>query len=308
MIIKKIFRNILDRLFLRKFDDIKIQKGQIFEKNLSLEIKNIKSLNQTYFKVFSQDTEDGILQYLLKSLNINTVKFVEIGTQDYSESNTRYIYETMRCEGLIIDPYPNLEKEINKILRVWKNKLKIHNDFVNSENINEILKQNSFNKDLDLFSIDIDGIDYWVLEKINPKISKIFVIEYNPYFGSNLEISAPNLEKFDRFKYHPSGLCWGASLKAIINLMKKKGYTFIGSNRLNCNSFFILNELLDKFNLNLPSIDNLSEFTDVKFNVLKTKDKKYVSFSDIKNDIKNLEVFDLITNKMVKFDEISQNI
>ena len=214
----------------------------------------------------------------------------------------------MRCEGLIIDPYPNLEKEINKILRVWKNKLKIHNDFVNSENINEILKQNSFNKDLDLFSIDIDGIDYWVLEKINPKISKIFVIEYNPYFGSNLEISAPNLEKFDRFKYHPSGLCWGASLKAIINLMKKKGYTFIGSNRLNCNSFFILNELLDKFNLNLPSIDNLSEFTDVKFNVLKTKDKKYVSFSDIKNDIKNLEVFDLITNKMVKFDEISQNI
>ena len=308
MIIEKIFRNILDRLFLRKFDDIKIQKGQIFEKNLSLEIKNIKSLNQTYFKVFSQDTEDGILQYLLKSLNINTVKFVEIGTQDYSESNTRYIYETMRCEGLVIDPYPNLEKEINKILRVWKNKLKVHNDFVNSENINEILKQNSFNKDLDLFSIDIDGIDYWVLEKINPKISKIFVIEYNPYFGSNLEISAPNLEKFDRFKYHPSGLCWGASLKAIINLMKKKGYTFIGSNRLNCNSFFILNELLDKFNLNLPSIDNLSEFTDVKFNVLKTKDKKYVSFSDIKNDIKNLEVFDLISNKMVKFDEISQNI
>ncbi len=308
MIIKKIFRNILDRLFLRKFDDIKIQKGQIFEKNLSLEIKNIKSLNQTYFKVFSQDTEDGILQYLLKSLNINTVKFVEIGTQDYSESNTRYIYETMRCEGLVIDPYPNLEKEINKILRVWKNKLKVHNDFVNSENINEILKQNSFNKDLDLFSIDIDGIDYWVLEKINPKISKIFVIEYNPYFGSNLEISAPNLEKFDRFKYHPSGLCWGASLKAIINLMKKKGYTFIGSNRLNCNSFFILNELLDKFNLNLPSIDNLSEFTDVKFNALKTKDKKYASFSDIKNDIKNLEVFDLITNKMVKFDEISQNI
>ena len=293
MIIKKIFRNILDRLFLRKFDDIKIQKGQIFEKNLSLEIKNIKSLNQTYFKVFSQDTEDGILQYLLKSLNINTVKFVEIGTQDYSESNTRYIYETMRCEGLVIDPYPNLEKEINKILRVWKNKLKVHNDFVNSENINEILKQNSFNKDLDLFSIDIDGIDYWVLEKINPKISKIFVIEYNPYFGSNLEISAPNLEKFDRFKYHPSGLCWGASLKAIINLMKKKGYTFIGSNRLNCNSFFILNELLDKFNLNLPSIDNLSEFTDVKFNALKTKDKKYASFSDIKNDIKNLEVFEL---------------
>ena len=304
MIIKKIFKYILDKLFLRKFDDIKIQKGQIFEQTLFSEIKNIKSLNQTYFKVFSQDTEDGILQYLLKSLNIQNVKFVEIGTQDYSESNTRYIYETMRCEGLIIDPYPDLEKKINKILRVWKNKLKIHNDYVNSENINEILKENSFNYDLDLFSIDIDGIDYWVLEKINPKISKIFVIEYNPYFGSKLEISAPNFEKFDRFKYHPSGICFGASLKAIINLMKKKGYTFLGSNRLNCNSFFVINELVDKFNLNIPNTENLSEFTDHKFNVLKTKGKKYTSFSDIKN----LEVFDLVKNKMVKFDDISQNI
>ena len=32
MKIKKLFRKLLDRLFLRKFDDIKIQKGQLFEK------------------------------------------------------------------------------------------------------------------------------------------------------------------------------------------------------------------------------------------------------------------------------------
>ena len=84
---------------------------QIFEKTLVSDLKNIKSLNQTYFKVFSQDVEDGIIQYLLKSLDIKNVKFVEIGTQDYSESNTRYIFETMRCNGLIIDPTPNLEKK-----------------------------------------------------------------------------------------------------------------------------------------------------------------------------------------------------
>ena len=82
--IKKILRIILDRLFLRKFDDIKIQKARSLKKICPLILKNIKSLNQTYFKVFSQDTEDGIIQYLLKSLNIQTVKFVEIGTQDYS--------------------------------------------------------------------------------------------------------------------------------------------------------------------------------------------------------------------------------
>ena len=90
--------------FLRKFDDIKIQKGQLFERFLETNLKKINNLNETHFKVFSQDYEDGIIQFFLKSLNIENVKFVEIGTQDYSESNTCYIFETKKCEGLLIDP------------------------------------------------------------------------------------------------------------------------------------------------------------------------------------------------------------
>ncbi len=306
--IKKFIRKFLNKLFTRNFDDIKIQKGQIFERYLNSDLKNIKNLNQAYFKVFSQDTEDGIIQFLLKSLDINTVRFVEIGTQDYSESNTRYIFETMRCEGLIIDPYPNLKKKVNSILRLWKNSLNIHNDYINPSNINEILKKNQFEKNLDIFSIDIDGIDYWVLEKIDTKISKIFIIEYNPYFGSKLEITSPNIEKFDRFKYHASGLCWGASLKAIVNLMKKKNYTFIGTNRLNCNSFFILDDLLHKINIDLPNSNDLSKFTEVKFNILKAKNKKFASLLDVENDIKNVEVFDLKQKKLVNFSQIFQDI
>ncbi len=65
---------------------------------------------------------------------------------------------------------------------------------------------------------------------------------------------------------------------------------------------------MDKINLDIPNTNDLSHFTDVKFNVLKTKNKKYASFLDIKNDIQNLEVFDLAKNKMVKFDEIIEKI
>ena len=91
IMLKKLIRKIIDRLFLRKFDDIKIQKGQLFERFLEKNLKKINNLNETYFKVFSQDYEDGIIQFFLKSLNVENVKFIEIGTQDYSESNTRYI-------------------------------------------------------------------------------------------------------------------------------------------------------------------------------------------------------------------------
>ena len=299
--IKKFLAYIINRLFSRKIDDIKIQKGKIFEFNLNKNLKSIKNIEDVYFKVFSQDFEDGIIQYLLKSLKISNVKFVEIGTQDYSESNTRYIFETMRCDGLIIDPYLNLEKKIKTFCKFWQNNLKIHNKYINSKNINDILEKYSFDKNIDLFSLDIDGIDYWILEKIKPKISKIFVIEYNPYFGHKKKVCAPNIKRFDRFEYHYSGFCFGASLISIISLMKKKGYTFIGTNRLNCNAFFLQDKLIHKINLKLPNIKNLLEFTEVKFNVLKNKNRKLVSMHNLKNEIQNIKVFSLDQNKLLPF-------
>lgn len=301
--LKKLIRKILNRLFLRKFDDIKVQKGQLFERHLEQNLNKITTIEETFFKVFSQDYEDGIIQYLIKSLGLKNIKFVEIGTQDYSESNTRYIFETMRCEGLIIDPTPNLKKKINSFLRTWKNTLTIHNDFINSNNIVEIIEKNSFDKNLDIFSLDIDGIDYWILEKLPKKIAKIFIIEYNPYFGSKKEICAPNIEYFDRFKYHSTGFCWGASLKAIIKLMKQKGYTFIGTNNLNVNSFFVQDEFINKIGFNLPNLNDLSKHTEVKFNLLKNKNGRLVSLNEVFNDIQNINVYNLNKQKLMPFNE-----
>jgi hypothetical protein len=303
-IIKQVFRKIFNKIFLRNLDDIKVQKGKIFEQKIQEKLNNFKNLNEVYFKVFSQDFEDGILQYLLKSLKILNVKFVEIGTQDYSESNTRYIFETMRCDGLIIDPYPNLKKKVKSFCKIWQNNLKIHNNYINSKNINKTLKKYSFDKDIDIFSVDIDGIDYWILNEIKPKISKIFIVEYNPYFGPQKEITAPNINKFDRFEYHYSGFCWGASLKAIINLMKRKGYYFIGTNRLNCNAFFILKELINKINIKLPNTKNLKDFTDAKFIVLKDKNNKNTAPQNIKNDLSKVIVYDLKKKILNSFEKI----
>ena len=68
------------------------------------------------------------------------------------------------------------------------------------------------------------------LYRQSKKISKIFIAEYNPYFGSELEITVPNIKNFNRTNYHYSNLCWGVSLKALIKIMELKGYIFIGSN------------------------------------------------------------------------------
>ena len=73
---------------------------------------NIKSLTEADYKVFSQTGEDGIIDYLLYSLDIKTPRFVEIGVGDYRESNTRFLYERASCKGLIIDVIKDLEKRV----------------------------------------------------------------------------------------------------------------------------------------------------------------------------------------------------
>ena len=100
--------------------------------------------------------------------------------------------------------------------------MNIINKSINSENILKILNENDTLNQLDLFSLDIDGIDYWILEKMPQNFSKIAVLEYNPLFGAELEITVPNIDNFSRTQYHYSNLCFGMSLKAAINLMNKK--------------------------------------------------------------------------------------
>jgi hypothetical protein len=303
--IKKIIKSIISVLKnQRELDNIKIQLAKKFFFDLKLNIKNIKEIEQVFYKVFSQNDEDGIIQYLLYSLNIKNPKFVEIGTENYSESNTRYIYETSCCDGLIIDGHKNLKEEISKYLPLYQGNLKIYNNFIEPETITEILKKNNFDKDLDIFSIDIDGADYWVIKELPDKISKIFIAEYNPYFGPDLEITVPNIKNFNRTNYHYSNLCWGSSLKAIIDVLKKKGFSFIGVNNLKNNAFFVLNEYSNLISLNQAK-QNLSAYTDAKYREGRDKSNKltYHSPEDVINIIANCEIIDLKDNQKKKISE-----
>ena len=185
-----------------------------------------KSIKESEFKVFSQNGEDGIVDYLLNKLSIENAKFIEIGTEDYNESNTRFLYESSNSKGLIVDDSFDIKK-LSYEIDLWKGRIIAVKERVTSSNIIPILKDNNFLDNIDLFSIDIDGVDYWIIKELPNKISKIFVAEFNPLFGPNLEITVPNIENFNRTKYHFSNLCWGMSLKALINIMNKKGYIFV---------------------------------------------------------------------------------
>ena len=72
--------------------------------------KDINKLHDVDYKIFSQNGEDGILDYLLYQLKIEKPKFIEIGVGDYTESNTRFIFDRCSPKGAIIDCIDNFEK------------------------------------------------------------------------------------------------------------------------------------------------------------------------------------------------------
>ena len=295
-ILNKFFSN---NLFRRNLDEIRLQNGNIYSFLLKTNLQNIKSLDELTFKTFSQNNEDAILEYLILSLKLNNINFVEVGTEDYSESNTRFLYEKYNCKGLIIDNTKNLYDKVSKLLPIWKGRLEIEETLVNANNINYLLKKHSLDNFLDIFSIDIDGIDYWIIKELPENISKIFIAEYNPYFGPKLEVTVPNIDNFNRTKYHFSNLCWGMSLKALINLMMKKNYSFIGSNLLRNNAFFVKKEYMKYLSINEVDLSNLEHFTNANYRESKNQKGELLYLNPEKNleFIRECEVFDIIRNK-----------
>ena len=306
--IKKRIKNFLSLIVSKANDRNIFTIGSAHFSEIQQHYSNIRNLNDADYKVFSQTGEDGIIDYLLYSLNIKVPKFVEIGVGDYRESNTRYIFEKNCCKGMIIDKNHNLKNKVSEVVKLWKGDLTIVETPVTSKNIVDILFSNSFGNNVDILSLDIDGIDYWIIDSLPEGFSKVAVVEYNSIFGSNLEVTIPNIENFDRKKYHYSYLCYGASLKALIKLMKRKKYVFVGTNIACHNAFFVLESEVKKLNLILPDTNDLTKYSTSHLSDSRTIDGKlgYLSGKQKLKEIENCEVIDLSDRekKLVKLKNI----
>ena len=114
-------------------------------------------------------------------------------------------------------------------------------------------------KKIGVFSIDIDGNDYWILKYLfNKKIfPEIIVVEYNSTF-LNKSITIPYNRNFERFKMHKSGWYHGASIVAFDKLMKSKNYSLVKV-VAGINAFFVNKEILKKAKLKKLSSKNIKE-------------------------------------------------
>lgn len=221
--------------------------------------ENFENLWDAGVKVYSQWDEDGILDFICQKLSLHKPGVLEIGAGNFTECNSRFLFEFRNANIFAVDARKDLAATINDNRLSWRSHLFHKSTWVYPENINEIISEAKVKlQRLDIFSLDLDGNDYWILRESDLEEFKVVVVEYNPIFGSKIPVSVPRDNEFVRTKKHYSNLYYGASLKAFIYELDKKGFTFIGSNRVGSNAFFVKKEFAARFNL---KTDNLDEFT-----------------------------------------------
>ena len=223
--------------FDHRLDALRAQVGGL--ESRMLRDRPLTSLREAEFSVFSQFGEDGIIQYLVQRVPIESAVFVEFGVEDYTESNTRFLLVHDNWSGLIMDGGEDHVAFLRRSGMDWRHDIQAKSAFVDRDNINGLIESAEISGDIGLLSVDIDGNDYWVLEAIDSVSPRILVAEYNSSFGPEAAVTIPYDPGFQRGLAHWSHLYWGASLAALDVLARRKGYVLVGGNSAGNNAFWV---------------------------------------------------------------------
>lgn len=289
---KKIITNLLG-VFLKKFFlnslyhyFVFFRTRKKFKKNINNNkvylkfSKKISDINNFEYKITSQNNEDGIIEYIFKKIK-NKKKFIEIGFSFYEFNTLNLIRKGW--SGKLIDYNQDESIALNNNLKYFypKSKVKIINSKVTKDNINELLEYDIAKKEVDFFSLDIDGNDYWVLQNLDISNFKVICCEYNHWLGKDKKIT---IKYSENFKFKDDGI-WGASLLAYTELLKKKNFSLIAVESSGTNAFYINNNI------------------NVKFKILCPK-KNFISVGRFYSEKRKKEIYNNIQKNLYRFIEV----
>lgn len=213
--------------------------------------QQIDMLRRFEFKIYSQSGEDGTLMGILSRVGTTNKKFMEIGIGNGDECNTANLSINHGWSGFLVDGDEQQVQNARHFYRYCPN-VRVEQCFVTTDNINELLISHRVTGEIDVMSLDIDGNDYWILEKLNVLHPRIVILEYNPTFGPERSVTVPYDPEFYRMNYHKSGYYHGASLTALTKLMSERGYILIGCDSNGYNSFFVRKDVAEGIFLEVP--------------------------------------------------------
>lgn len=261
----KFIKNLKESM--KKIDDISsviakpsAKNSQIAQRQLFCQIQTMKAqnclpkFNSVAFREYSQFDEDGIILYLFAVIGFTNRYCLDVAFAKPYGANTTNLLLNWGFGGTLIcgDEKEKLNAEDFFKLNgnTWLLSPQILQSWVTAENIYDTLTKNNVPKEIDFFSLDMDGVDYWVLKNVLKTISpRVIVVESHNIWKAEKSVVAKYDKDFDRFKIHED--YFGASILAYVKLMKEYNYKMVACNKYGFNIFFVKESLCENY---LPEI------------------------------------------------------
>ncbi|MGI8623467.1 MAG: FkbM family methyltransferase [Solirubrobacteraceae bacterium] len=201
------------------------------------------------FGLHSQFEEDGILLALHAAIGAGSRRFVELGCGD-NGGNSGMLAAELGWHGLMVDADANA---VATTVRLNPQKITGTVSWITRENVDDVLTSNGFSGEVDQLSIDLDGNDYWILERLTAVRPRVLIMEYNSAFGPNARVTVPYDDGFRRPVDSPLGrLHFGASLGALTDLAARRGYGLVAVEPTGANAFFLADGLAPELPRHAP--------------------------------------------------------
>ncbi len=213
-------------------------------RNLAAQRLPLPKVSETGFRVYSQTDEDGIVLFLFAVAGAASRVIVEIGTGNATECNGANLAINFGWHGLFVDGNAAAIVDGRQLYSRHPDTRVYPPVFVAStvtaENTNEVVGKAGFQGEIDLLSIGIHGMDYWVWKAIDCVKPRVVVVEANAALGGERSLVVPYRPDFTIPAGHP--YYHGAALPALVKLAHEKGYRLVGTNRFGSNAFFVRND------------------------------------------------------------------
>jgi hypothetical protein len=207
----------------------------------------LPSLNDVEFRTFSQNGEDGIIWYIFSLIGALRKTSVEICAGNGMQCNTSNLIVNHGWTGLLFDGDQEHVKSGTAFFREHPDTFTFPPRFVHAwldaDNVNQLISDQGFTGEIDLLSLDIDGIDYWLWNALTVVRPRVVVAEIQAIWGDTRSVTVPYRADFRTEYVGGFGVYSGASLPAFVKLGRTKGYRLVGTQRYGFNAFFMRDDV-----------------------------------------------------------------
>ena len=203
--------------------------------------------------VYSENGEDGIIEYLIKKICLNEIQCCEFGAWDGMKfSNTFNLVKNYNARAVYIEGDESKYLDLLETCKKYPNIVPIKKfiSAANNENsIDQVLSKTFLKKNFEILSIDVDSNDLEIFETMKDYHPKIVIIEISSDLGSNIS----NRYSKDSKNLDSNDEPYVASFRSVAEVCKIKEYTIVAHTG---NLILVHNQFLDKINFPKYLIEN----------------------------------------------------